>query len=132
MAAVAAAVARIPHGRLVSLAVPCAFLLGMLWLVGAQLIARAVKHCLTVEGSVLDDDECSISLQWPLTAGFMALVASIALPRRDAVVGGQVAGGAQDGGRDPEPALAPTPQSCDKAPPHPVVVQAVIFLFMGR
>ncbi|KAL6596199.1 hypothetical protein ACP70R_047563 [Stipagrostis hirtigluma subsp. patula] len=122
-AAAAPAVARIQRGRLVSLSlvVPCAFLLGVLWLASALNIARSVQRCLAVEGSVWDYEEYRLLIKWPSTFGIVSLVFMLFLRQPDASAGDQAAGGAKDGGPGRKPALALPPQRRHMGPPDPAI-----------
>ncbi|TVU05978.1 hypothetical protein EJB05_49165, partial [Eragrostis curvula] len=78
-AAAATAGARILRGRPVSLVVPCAFLLGALWLASARSLVEAAGRCYALEGcSSRPDYECLVCVMWPSIAAFISLSCLIA------------------------------------------------------
>ncbi|KAL6598575.1 hypothetical protein ACP70R_046274 [Stipagrostis hirtigluma subsp. patula] len=80
----AASAAGISRGRLVSLAVLVAFLLGATWVVGAFRVARAVGRCLAGEGSVWADDECRHMMTYPFAVAVISLLLMLSLCCREA------------------------------------------------
>jgi len=77
--AAAAAAEGTPSGRLVSLAVLAAFLLGALWVASALHVSRSLGRLLAVKCSVCSHEECCIAIRWAGTAGFVALACAVAL-----------------------------------------------------
>ncbi|KAG2583331.1 hypothetical protein PVAP13_6KG139900 [Panicum virgatum] len=106
----AAAAEGTPSGRLVSLAVLAAFLLGALWVASALHVSRSLGRLLAVECSVCSHEECCIAIRWAGTAGFVALACAVALSygeaerRREQAAAAGGAQGQHEGrpGREPE------------------------------
>ncbi|KAL6661483.1 hypothetical protein ACP70R_000867 [Stipagrostis hirtigluma subsp. patula] len=119
----AAAMAGIPRGQLVSLAVPCVFLLGVLWVASALNIARSVERCLAVEGSVSHDHECLLLFDCSSSLAIIHLIFMLIWVA--VVTRVQDVGGAQD--RRPDDELRPQRRRRYMGPPDADAVYPYVF-----